>query len=224
MSNVLTSFMNSNNSFPNNLRRGFTLMEMLVVIGIIGVLISAGMVSFSQITKKAQKARAQELVIDTAAALEAIYQKDGAWPRRILAEGNSDGEITAEIAYDIATKGKMMSLTIDSQNANKHQTTGHDRMGIVSPWAMDVIKKAGKKTVGESTRVPSGGTIRSHRLHFAVDTEGKGFVRASVGGESVQIRGSVMVWCAGYDGKLEPYSKGKRSDDVYSWSDAQRKK
>ena len=211
----------SNNSLA---RRGFTLVEMLVVIGIIAVLIGAGMASFSSVTKKAQKARAQELVIDTAAALEAIYQKDGCWPRRILAAGNGDGEITAEIAYDITTKGKTMALTTDPNNSSKHATVGHDRMGIVSPWAMDVIKKAGNKSVGESTKVPSGGTIQSHRLHFAVDTDGKGYVKGTVGGETVQIRGSVMVWCGGMDGKIEPYSKGKRGDDVYSWNDGQRKK
>ena len=202
--------------------RGFTLVEMLVVVGILAILIGAGMSSFSTVTKKAQKARAQELVVDVAAALEAIYQKDGCWPHRILAAGNSDGEITKEIAYDIATKGKAMALTLDP--SGKPVTAGLDDMGIVSPWAMDVRKKAGNKSIGESTKVPSGGTIQTHRLHFAVDTEGRGYVKASVGGESVQIRGAVMVWCGGYDGKIEPYSQGKRGDDVYSWNDAQRKK
>ena len=206
------------------MKKGFTLVEMLVVIGIIAILIGAGLGGFSSITRKAQKARAQELVVNVATALEALYQKNGSWPRRILAAGGSDGEITADIAYDISTKGNTMSLTIDKNNENKHETIGLDRMGIVSPWAMDVIKKAGQKSIGDSTRVPSGGTIKTHRLHYAIDTEGKGYVKASVGGESVTVRGVAIAWCAGLDGKLEPYSKGVRGDDVYSWSDTQRKK
>jgi len=207
-----------------NTKRGFTLVEMLVVIGILGILLGAGMTGFSVMIGKAQKAKCQALVNDVATALEAMYQKEGGWPRRVLANGGSDGEITPEVAYDIATKGKMMALTTDSDNANRHVTTGQDRLGIVSPWAADVIKRAGKSSIGEGTKVPSGGTIKTHRLHYAVDTEGKGYVKASVGGESVTIRGTAMVWCAGKDGKIEKYSKGKRSDDVYSWADDQKRK
>ena len=54
------------------MKKGFTLVEMLVVMGILAVLIGIGISSFTSTTKRAQKARAQELVLNTAAALEAI--------------------------------------------------------------------------------------------------------------------------------------------------------
>ena len=44
------------------------------------------------------------------------------------------------------------------------------------------------------------------------------------GGQSVKIRGSVAVWCCGRDGKLERYDKGRRGDDIYSWSHNQVEK
>ncbi len=204
-------------------RRGFTLIEMLVVIGIIAILAGAGMATFSSATGRAQKAKGQELVSNVATALTAIYQKDGCWPHRILAAGNGEGEITAEIAYDLAKK-KVMALTTDPNNSSNHKTVGLDRLGVVSPWATAVIKRAGKGTVSDTTKVPSGGTIHDHRLRFAVDTDGKGFVQANVGGETLTSRGPAAVWCCGMDGKIEKYSDGLRKDDIYSWNKQQIKK
>ena len=205
------------------MKKGFTLVEMLVVVGIIAVLIGAGMATFSSSTKKAQKARAQELVDNVATALTMIYQEEGCWPRRILSAGSGDGELTAEIAYDIAKRGKM-SLTMDTQDKNNHKTVGIDAMGIVSPWALEEIKRSGTGSVGDGTKVRTGGTIRDHRLRFAVDTDGKGYVNANVGGENVRIRASAAVWCCGMDGKLETYTDGLKKDDVYSWGAGQVKK
>lgn len=204
-------------------RPAFSLIEMLVVIGILAVLIGIGMSTFSSSTKKAEKAKGQELVDNVATALTMIYQEEGCWPRRILAAGASDGELTAEIAYDIAKRGKM-PLTLDKQDKNNHSTVGLDRMGIVSPWALATIKAAGTGSVGEGARVRTGGTIKDHRLRFAVDTKGEGFVRANVGGEALTIRASAAVWCAGMDGRLEKYSDGLRKDDIYSWASGQIKK
>lgn len=201
-------------------RKGFSLVEMLVVIGIIAILSGAGMASFNAVTKRAQKAKAQELVSNVATALTAIYQKDGCWPRRILASGGGEGELTPEVAYDIAQK-KMMALTTDPNNTSTKKTIGLDRMGIVTPWARDVIRRAGNGGVSDSTRVPSGGTIRDHRLRYAVDTDGKGYVNAQVGGQMLKIRGSAAVWCCGRDGELERYSVGLRKDDIYSWNKGQ---
>ena len=206
----------------NNFSRGFTLIEMLIVLGIIGILSGIGIATYSGVTRRAQKARCQELVSDVATALEGIYQKDGCWPRRILAGSNSDQGLTKEVAYDIAKK-KMMALSIDPNNSEKHETVGADRMGIVSPWAAAVIKRAGKKSVSDGTKIPSGGTIRDHRLRYAVDEDGKGYVKANVGGETLTIRGAAAVWCCGADGKLESYSVGQRKDDVYSWNKGQIK-
>ena len=204
------------------MRRGFTLVEMLVVIGILAILIGAGLSTFSSSTKKAQKAKGQELVSNVATALEKIYQDEGSWPRQILAASGSEKGLDETVAYALA-KRKAMTLSYDPEGKTK-KTTKLDRFGIVSPWAQDVIRRKGESGVSESTKVDSGGTIADHRLRFAVDTEGKGTVTASVGGESVTIRGVVMVWCAGQDGKLEKYKDGLRRDDIYSWSAQQRVK
>ena len=214
---VIRSF---SHSVIDKARQGFSLVEMLVVMGILAILIGVGLTTFSSATAKAQKAKGQELVSNVATAIESIYQKDGCFPRRILAASNSDGGLDADVAYDIA-KRNLMTLSYDKDTK---KTTAADRCGIVSPWAQDVIKGKKGSGVGDGTRVPSGGMIADHRLRFAVDTEGTGFVTANVGGQSVKIRGSVAVWCCGRDGKLERYDTGRRSDDIYSWSHNQVEK
>lgn len=200
------------------MKKGFTLIEMLVVIGILAILVGAGMATFSSATKKAQKAKGQELVHNVAVALEKIYQEEGAWPRQIIAASDSEKGLDETVAYALASR-KAMTLSYDK---DMKKTTALDQCGVVSPWAQEVIRRRKGSGVSESTKVPSGGTIADHRLRFAVDTEGRGEVKASVGGEQVRIRGSVMVWCAGYDGKLEPYKMGLRKDDLYSWSREQK--
>ena len=202
------------------MRRGFTLVEMLVVVGIIAILIGAGMTTFSAATRKAQQARAREVVSNVATALEAVYQKEGSFPRRVLAEGSSDGEMTAEVAYELARRKAMTLTYLDSSR----RTTGLDRCGILTPWGQDTVKRAGNGSVSDSTKVPSGGTIKDHRVHFAVDTEGHGYVNASVGGETLRIRASAVAWCCGKDGKEYKYSDGLRHDCSYSWSRQQVQK
>ena len=207
-------------------RRGFTLIEMLVVIGIIATLMGVMLASVSTFLKSADKARCQELVANTATALVALYQKEGAWPRALIRGHNSNNILDENAALPLA-KGGYMSLTLqkdDNGNIVKpERIVGYDQHGVVSPWAFAVIKKRGSAT-SLSTKVPSGGTIQDHILRYALDLDGDGVIEgAPVGGESVNIRATAAVWCCGKDGKIEAYSTGLRKDDVYSWTVGQTK-
>ncbi|MBQ9003097.1 MAG: type II secretion system protein, partial [Eggerthellaceae bacterium] len=130
------------------MRRGFTLVEMLVVIGILAILIGAGMTTFSSATRKAQQARAREVVSNVATALEAIYQREGSFPRRVLAAGGSDGEMTPEVAYELA-KRNAMTLTYDSSSK---KTIAADRCGILTPWGQEVVCRKGNSGVADGTK------------------------------------------------------------------------
>ena len=148
------------------MKKGFTLIEMLVVVGIIAILMGASIAGFSKMTKTAEKAKCQELVRNTATAMAAIFNRDGFWP---------------------------------------------------TPWATAYIKSHG---TGASLSSKIGEyTIKDHILHFALDLDGDGIIEgANVGGESIDVRATAIVWCCGKDGKLEAYSAGLRKDDVYSFT------
>lgn len=194
-------------------RNAFTLIEMLIVIGIIAVLTGASLAGFSKMRESAERAKAQELVSNVATALTALFQEEGSWPKRLAANGANDGELDAYAAFPLAKKG-YLSLTM---NSDKTELDGLDKLGIIDPWGAATVKRRGR-SASLSDKVAGSVTVKDHILHYALDLEGVGLVEANVGGEPVTIRASAAVWCAGKDGKMEPYTKGLRSDDVYSWA------
>ena len=195
-------------------RRGFTLIEMLVVIGIIATLMGVMLASVSKFLGSADKARCQELVANTATALTALYQKEGAWPRALIKGHNGNNVLDENAALPLA-KGGYMTLT---QNSSGSRLSGYDRFGVISPWAFTVLKNCGSST-SLSTKVPSGGTIQDHILRYALDLDGDGVIESvPVGGQTLDIRATAVVWCCGKDGRIEDYQNGLRKDDVYSWT------
>ena len=215
--------------------KGFTLVEMLVVIGIIAILIGASIGGFTAMTKSAEKSKAQELVSNVATALTAMFQDEGAWPKRLI-NGKDGGEgggklLDEDAAYAlVAGSKKYFSLTVESG-----KLAGLDRFGIVSPWATTVLKRVGK-SASESTKVGDA-TVKEHRLRYAIDLDGDGIIEGvNVGGASIDVRATAIVWCCGKDGVFSPYpyggngsakgpanksKAGQRSDDVYSWTPGQ---
>ena len=83
---------------------------------------------------------------------------------------------------------------------------------------MDVIKR--NSSAGDGTAVPSGGTIATHRLRFALDTDYDGIteVNGEIEGGGRRVRASACVWCSGYDGKFGT------KDDVRSWTKDQEER
>ena len=199
----------------------FTLVELLVVMGIIAILSGAMIAGMSHVTRKAQRAKAQETVSNAATALTYILQKDGMWPSILVRSmGGGQGRLDKTVAKVFA-KENLMGVAYDKIAAGERKDytlKGSDRCGIVTPWAVDVLKR--KKDANEGTKVPSGGKVDDHVLYYAIDDDGDGITKASVGGATLNIRGSAAVWCAGADGKLDPYGTGA-TDDVYSWNGKQ---
>ena len=216
------------------MKKGFTLIEMLVVIGIIAVLSGSLLMGFNRVVKSARRAKAQEIVSNAATALAAILQKNGSWPRAILNEANGgQGRMTIAVAKACYKNGVLGVNCKDKENKDGTHTytlMGTDRCGIVSPWAVTVLKaKDGAEGEGMELAVPGykkgKKTVKDHQLYFAVDLDGDGITEASMEGKgNVRIRATAVVWCAGADGELDDYTKMGRTDDVYSWQKSQEDK
>jgi len=195
------------------MKKGFTLLELLVVVGILGILMAVLIGAFSKAPRKAEKAKCQELVFNVATALTTLFDENGAWPQALIKNHNTEQGLDATAAYPLAKVG--MSLT---KNDGSRRTSGLDKFGVISPWAQLVVKARGS-SASESDKVPSGGTVRDHRIRYALDLDGDGVIESvKVGGETLNIRATAAVWCCGADGKIETYKLGQRKDDVYSWT------
>ena len=224
-------------------RAGFTLIEMMVVIGIIGILAAVLTGGYTYAVKSAQRAKATEAVSNAKTALEMLYQRAEGWPSAIVKENgpkheggfNQMGEDVAKVLF------KYGLLNVDckgdtSKAISTYTLRGVDRCGIADPWAQDVLKRADKNLNGNSLlslAVSSGGTVKDHLIYFAVDKDDDGFVDRSEGAPVNKVRGKVITWCAGADGGLGDCSTDKRGkasvngrtvtngDNVYSWQRAQ---
>ena len=208
-------------------RAAFTLVEMLVVIGIIAVLSAASILGYSTVMKSSKKAKTQELVSNAATALTQILSKsDGVWPEDLLERVNDGNGILDEKTSRVFIRYDLMGLSYNQRaaagNVNQYRLTGKDRCGIVDSEAEAVLKRNANAT--ESTKVSTGGTVKDHILYFAIDEDGDGITEARVEkGGTLKIRATAVVWAAGSDGEVD-YSTYGRNDDVYSWRPAQVKK
>ena len=199
------------------MKRGFTLIEMLVVMGIIVVLMAACLVGYRKMLVMADKTKCRELVSNAATALVAIYTESGAWPRSLRNASTAGGAkiLDGKAAYALASRNAM-SLEVGSG-----KTAGLDKFGLITPTAAKIVKRLGNKAT-LSTKVTSDSTIEDHILRFAIDLDGDGIIEdVNVGGETLTIRANAVVWCCGKDGKILPFREGVRSDDVHSWTEGQ---
>ena len=199
-------------------KKGFTFIEMLAVIGIVAVLIVVTAMSYAKFAASGETAKCQELVRNTATAMAAIFNRDGFWPKVLRGGGGGeDGVLDADRAYPLAHNNYM---TLSSSGG---KLSGYDRFGIVTPWAAAVIKRNGS-AAKLSDRVPTGGTIEDHILHYAVDLDGDGVIPdATIGGKKVTLRATVAVWCCGRNGVIEAWTADGKGDNVYSFSAAEVK-
>ena len=221
---------------------GFTLMEMLVVIGIIGILAAALTGAYSLMVKSAQKSKAVEAVSNARTALETLYiRKDNTWPPAIIKARTHEGGyhvMDEDVARELFRNGLLnvdCKKTGNQGGLKDYTLRGVDRCGIADPWAQDVLRRKGDQGNGNSA-VPSGGKVQDHLIYFAVDQNEDGFVDRAEGAPVKRVRARVITWCAGADGGLGDCSSDRRGktqvngrmvsngDNVYSWHRAQEEK
>jgi len=92
-------------NFKFQVKKGFTLLEMLVVIGIISVLVSIGFVSYSTAQKKARDAKRQSDLKSFQTALEQCYSVNGyTYP-------SINGDRTSTIVFACPGDGSSATIT-----------------------------------------------------------------------------------------------------------------
>ena len=215
----------------NAKRAGFTMVEMLVVIGIILILMSAIMGGVLKMKKAAANAKAQDLVTSAATALNAVLQADKNWPGYLIKASNASDPMLDRDACQPLITHKAFSISHETDYSQDGDTyyrlTGQDRCGIADPWAAAMLKTMNPSISGNSAlnhRVPGGGTVKDHILRFAIDDDYDGICNVRVAGQTIRVRAAAVVWGCGANGVFDDYAKAGHSDDIYSWTRSQVQK
>jgi len=206
-------------SLQREYNQGFTLIEMLVIIGIIGIIAGAMMTSVSHLKTTAKRSRAQNAVSDTYTAMNLYLQKEREWHISMINALEMD-----EAVCRILAENQLMDLSVSSGNAD---STNQDRFGYLDEWGRAALKRSPAISTAQQTGF-DGIRIEDHRIQFRLDLNYDGYVDASEGSpKGLRIRSNLVVWSRGPDGQDDFESSNPKAanrypyDDLISWSQAQ---
>lgn len=200
-----------------NNKAGFTLVEMLVVIGLLGILAATLVSSFSHVKRSAWQAQASRQVKEVATAFNVYLQTYREWPTVFTL----NTEMNPDVCHEFQSKG-LLDLTtyenLDNEIINQHSL---DKFGLLDPWGQAVLKRR-LINATEATTVDSGGNLADHRIQYRLDLNYDGYVDSTDWPgipNAARVRASVTVWSRGPDGR-DDFLSGKRypgGDDRLSW-------
>ncbi len=190
-----------------NFRGGFTLVEMLVVIGMIGILAATLIASFQHVKTTARQTQAQTQVSEVATSFNIYLQQEREWPAVFL----EATEMTADVCKAFEKK-HLLDLNMSSTN-------GLDRFGMLDPWGRSSLRKNPKISSADAV-LEDGRKLSDHRIQYRLDLNYDGYVDGSEGSpKGAKIRASVLVWSRGPDGRdAESQPTRFPGDDRLSWN------
>ena len=130
-------------------QRGFTLMEMMIAVAIIGILAAVAIPSYQKYVQKTHRTDAQAALVEMAQTMERSYART--YTYKALAVGGADsGTPSAAILRDI--KVEHYALTISAATANTYTLTATPKAGVQSSdrCGTMTINNAGTKTGAEA--------------------------------------------------------------------------
>ncbi|ENX2333744.1 pilin [Neisseria gonorrhoeae] len=104
----------------NTLQKGFTLIELMIVIAIVGILAAVALPAYQDYTARAQVSEAILLAEGQKSAVTEYYLNHGIWPKDNTSAGvASASKIIGKYVKQVEVKNGVVTATMNSSNVNK---------------------------------------------------------------------------------------------------------
>ncbi|HGH0168323.1 TPA: pilin [Neisseria meningitidis] len=105
----------------NTLQKGFTLIELMIVIAIVGILAAVALPAYQDYTARAQVSEAILLAEGQKSAVTEYYLNHGIWPSDNSAAGvaSSPSDIKGKYVEKVEVKNGVVTAQMASSNVNK---------------------------------------------------------------------------------------------------------
>ncbi|HEZ5764200.1 TPA: pilin [Neisseria meningitidis] len=103
----------------NTLQKGFTLIELMIVIAIVGILAAVALPAYQDYTARAQVSEAILLAEGQKSAVTEYYLNHGKWPGNNTSAGvATSSEIKGKYVEKVEVKNGVVTATMASSNVN----------------------------------------------------------------------------------------------------------
>jgi prepilin-type N-terminal cleavage/methylation domain-containing protein len=184
--------------YPARARSGFTLIEMLVVIGIIGLLMGLLFPAIGSLRNAANRARAEQDLGSFEVAIKAYISEYGKYPLQV--------DATQDRVYMDATYVQLLQIL--------RADPGYTDIDLWNARRVVFMEVAEKAVVAGRLKDPWGNDYRvvaDMNFDKATDT-------SAASGYGVASNRTVAAWSFGKDG-VSGANAADRKDDVLSWRD-----
>ncbi|HFC1768100.1 TPA: pilin, partial [Neisseria gonorrhoeae] len=104
----------------NTLQKGFTLIELMIVIAIVGILAAVALPAYQDYTARAQVSEAILLAEGQKSAVTEYYLNNGEWPKDNTSAGvASASTIKGKYVKEVKVENGVVTATMASSNVNK---------------------------------------------------------------------------------------------------------
>ncbi|HFC2072242.1 TPA: pilin, partial [Neisseria gonorrhoeae] len=105
----------------NTLQKGFTLIELMIVIAIVGILAAVALPAYQDYTARAQVSEAILLAEGQKSAVTEYYLNHGKWPENNASAGvaSSASDIKGKYVKEVEVKNGVVTATMKSDGVNK---------------------------------------------------------------------------------------------------------
>ena len=117
-----------------NVQKGFTLIELMIVVAIIGILAAVALPAYQDYTKRAHVSEALSLAAGAKTAVTEYYSTEGEWPTDNTQAGIAQASsITGNAVNSVTVNGSVITIAMNSTRVDSGNVvlTASDMDGAV---------------------------------------------------------------------------------------------